>query len=142
MSDYRHVLIATDLFEGSEAVIRKAKKAAENVKLSLIHVVEPLPGYGYAFVAPIEIEATLVEQAKKQLAALGKKYEIPSEHQHVLVGPVKMEILDFAAKEHVDLIIVGSHGRHGLGLLLGSTANGVIHGATCDVLTVRLKDKA
>ena len=37
-----------------------------------------------------------------------------------------------------DLIVVGSHGRHGLALLLGSTANGVLHGAMCDVLAVRV----
>ncbi|MEO1899758.1 MAG: universal stress protein, partial [Methylococcales bacterium] len=39
-----------------------------------------------------------------------------------------------------DLIVVGSHGRHGLALLLGSTANGVLHHAVCDVLAVRLSD--
>ena len=38
--------------------------------------------------------------------------------------------------------MVGSHGRHGLALLLGSTANDVLHGAPCDVLAVRLKTKA
>ena len=44
-----------------------------------------------------------------------------------------------AAKEHgADLIVVGSHGRHGLALLLGSTANAVLHGAPCDVLAVRI----
>ena len=37
-----------------------------------------------------------------------------------------------------DLIVVGSHGRHGLALLLGSTASGVLHGAPCDVLAVRV----
>ena len=37
-----------------------------------------------------------------------------------------------------DLIVVGSHGRHGIALLLGSTANGVLHGAPCDVLAVRV----
>jgi universal stress protein A len=39
----------------------------------------------------------------------------------------------------VDLIVMGTHGRHGLGLLLGSTATGVLHGCPCDVLTVRIK---
>jgi universal stress protein A len=44
------------------------------------------------------------------------------------------------AKERgVDLIVVGSHGRHGLQLLLGSTANGVLHLAECDVLAVRVR---
>lgn len=37
------------------------------------------------------------------------------------------------------MIVVGSHGRHGLALLLGSTANDVLHGAPCDVLAVSLK---
>ena len=37
-----------------------------------------------------------------------------------------------------DVIVVGSHGRHGIALLLGSTANGVLHGATTDVLAVRV----
>ena len=35
-------------------------------------------------------------------------------------------------------LVVGSHGRHGLALLLGSTANAVLHGAPCDVLAVRI----
>jgi len=33
---------------------------------------------------------------------------------------------------------MGTHGRHGLGLLLGSTASGVLHGVDCDVLAVRV----
>ncbi|MBA6354230.1 universal stress protein, partial [Colwellia sp. BRX9-1] len=40
-------------------------------------------------------------------------------------------------KENVDLIITGSHGVHGLQLLLGSTCNAILHGAKCDVLAVR-----
>ena len=40
-----------------------------------------------------------------------------------------------------DLIVIGSHGRHGLALLLGSTANGVLHGAPCDVLAIRVGKK-
>ena len=37
-----------------------------------------------------------------------------------------------------DLIVVGTHGRHGIGLLLGSTANSVLHGVDRDVLAVRV----
>lgn len=44
-----------------------------------------------------------------------------------------------AEDESTDLIIVGSHGRHGLALLLGSTASGVLHHSPCDVLAVRLR---
>ena len=41
----------------------------------------------------------------------------------------------------VDLIVVGSHGRHGFALLLGSTSTGVLRGAQCDVLAVRVGKK-
>ncbi|WP_220460082.1 MULTISPECIES: universal stress protein [unclassified Colwellia] len=47
----------------------------------------------------------------------------------------------FAEHEHVDLIITGSHGVHGLQLLLGSTTNAILHGAICDVLAVRFKEQ-
>ena len=49
-----------------------------------------------------------------------------------------MEIHSKAEEIGADLIVVGSHGRYGLALLMGSTANGVLHGATCDVLAVRV----
>jgi universal stress protein A len=55
-------------------------------------------------------------------------------------GSPKSEICLLAEREQVDLIVVGSHGRHGLSLLLGSTANSVLHYARCDVMAVRLLD--
>jgi universal stress protein A len=53
-------------------------------------------------------------------------------------GVPKNEIVELANQQKVDLIVVGSHGRHGLGLLLGSTANNILHHAKCDVMAVRL----
>lgn len=137
---YNHILIATDLLEGSEKIAKRAVEMAQEfaAKLSIIHVVEPLPGYGYAFIAPAEIESQLIDEAKKQLIELAKKYTISEENVHVVLGPTKVEILEVAEKTGVDLIVVGTHTRHGLGHLLGSTANAVIHGSKCDVLTVRI----
>jgi universal stress protein A len=143
MKKYRHVLLATDLVDDAGTVAKRAADMAEmlGADLSMIHVVEPLPGYGYAFIAPNEIENELVIEAKKQLAKLGKKHGVPEDRQVVLVGPTKTEILECADDVKADLIIVGSHGRHGLGILLGSTANAVIQGAKCDVFTVRVGKK-
>jgi universal stress protein A len=58
----------------------------------------------------------------------------------VPIGHISSEILAFAENEHVDLIITGSHGVHGLQLLLGSTSNAILHGAKCDVLAVRFTE--
>lgn len=60
--------------------------------------------------------------------------------QWLEMGSPKTEIIRVATENQVDLIVVGSHGRHGLALLLGSTANGVLHHAPCDVLAVRLQN--
>ncbi|MBD3646240.1 MAG: universal stress protein, partial [Pseudomonadales bacterium] len=50
------------------------------------------------------------------------------------------EIRAVAEKQDIDRIVLGTHGQHGLQLLLGSTANSVLHGVSCDVLAVRVKD--
>ena len=55
-------------------------------------------------------------------------------------GRVSSEVLFYAEQNNVDLIVKGSHGRHGLELLLGSIANAILHGAKCDVLAVRFKE--
>lgn len=139
---YNRILVATDLMEGAEIILKKASELAKQMKaeLHLLHVVEPLPGYGYAFIGSAEIEVELVKEAKNHLNKLGKKYEVDAKHRHVEIGPTKVEIIRIAEECDADLIVVGSHGHHGIGVLLGSTANAVVHSAKCDVLTVRLKE--
>ena len=88
----------------------------------------------------LHLNEELMDAAKKRLAELGKQLSIPEDRQFLEMGSTKLEIVATAEEQHVDLIVLGSHGRHGLALLLGSTANGVLHHAKCDVLAVRLKD--
>ena len=57
-----------------------------------------------------------------------------------MIGRPESQIHQLAEDVAADLIVVGSHGRQGLALILGSTANGVLHGAHCDVLAVRVGD--
>lgn len=137
---YKHILFATDLSDDTEYVIAKVRgmRGFTGAKLSLIHVVEPLPGYSYAYLGIEDIEGQLIEESKTALAKLGEDLHVDSKDMWVDVGPTKSKILDVAENIGADLIICGSHGRHGLSLLLGSTANAILHGAKCDVLTVRL----
>jgi len=82
----------------------------------------------------------LMSSAKERLAKLADDLGIEKQNQWLETGSPKLELVRIAKENKVDLIIVGSHGRHGLALLLGSTANGVLHHAKCDVLAVRLKN--
>jgi universal stress protein A len=77
---------------------------------------------------------------KKKLKALGQHLAIDDDNQWLVWGIPDQEIVQVAKQEQIDLIVLGSHGRHGLALLLGSTANSVLHHANCDVLAVRLLD--
>lgn len=145
MSQYQHVLIAVDLTDESGQVIEKGQAIAErnNAKISLIHALEPL-GFAYGGDIPMDlttIQDQLEQHAKDKLAELGAPLNIPAEQQHILVGVPDAEIHRMAKEQGVDLIVVGSHGRHGLSLLLGSTSTGVLHGAKCDVLAVRIHDE-
>jgi len=53
--------------------------------------------------------------------------------------PIDM-IVDQADQNNIDVIVMSTHDRHGLKRLLGSTANGVLHEASCDVLVVRVRE--
>jgi universal stress protein A len=142
MQTYKHLLLAADFAPDSELVTERAfaLKALFETRLSLIHVVDYLPpAYVGEFVPPydLDLEENLVDRAREKLAALAKQHGDADAAQYVEIGSPKAEIIRVAAENEVDLIVVGSHGRRGLALLLGSTANAVLHRAPCDVLTVR-----
>ena len=142
MGEYKHILIGVDLTVESRDVSQRAcaLKAAFNAKLSCVHVIEPL-SLAYGGDIPMDL-STIQEQiqdtAKNHLAEFASSLGIEDEDRHLIFGRPETEIHTLAKEIDADLIVVGSHGRHGLALLLGSTANGVLHGATCDVLAVRV----
>lgn len=140
---YKHILFATDLTEDTDYLVAKVKamQAFTKATVSIVHVVEPLPGYSYAYLGIEDIEGQLIEEARQTMQKLGTKLNVQPQDQFLEVGPTKTKILKIADDIKADLIICGSHGRHGLSLLLGSTANAILHGAKCDVLTVRLPEE-
>lgn len=142
MSAYKKMLVAIDLTEEAPQVLNKAKAVSEahGAELMLIHVVEPV-GYAYGGDIPMdltELQDQLDKAAHEQLESYGSQYGIPESSQIVTVGRPESEIHRLAQEHDVDMVIVGSHGRKGFQLLLGSTANGVLHGTECDVLAVRI----
>ena len=146
MNNYQHILLAADFSEHGDYVAQKARHLASKyqAKLSIIHIVDNLPitdaAYGPVIPFDIDLNEELMNAAKRRLSELSKTLAIPDDRQFLEMGSAKLEIVATAEEQHVDLIVVGSHGRHGLALLLGSTANGVLHHAKCDVLAVRIQD--
>ncbi len=142
MSEYKHILVGVDLTVESRDVSRRAcaLKAAFNAKLSCVHVIEPL-SLAYGGDIPMDL-STIQEQiqdtAKAHLAEFAASLDIEEANRHLIFGRPETEIHTLAIEISADLIVVGNHGRHGLALLLGSTPNGVLRGATCDVLAVRV----
>ncbi len=141
---YQHILVAVDLTEECDPVMKRAVALAGSTqaRLSVVHVVEPM---AMAFGGDVPMDLSMLQQqqfdqAKERLHQFTLTYsEITSSQCHLVYGQPRQEIHRLAAEQDCDLIIVGSHGRHGLALLLGSTANDVLHGAPCDVLAVRLQ---
>jgi universal stress protein A len=142
MTSYSKILMAVDLSEDSDGVAERALAIAHNneSELHIIHVIEPL-SFAYGGDIPMDfsgIQDEIHQQAKQQLAKFGDKHGVDATRRHVVLGRPDVEVRSMADELHADLIVLGSHGRSGLALLLGSTANGVLHGATCDVLAVRV----
>ena len=128
-------------------VAEKARVLANKyqAKLSVIHVLDniPMPDTNYGTVIALDQIAPdeLLEAEKIKFMELGDQLAIDVVNRWMVWGIPTQEIINIADQEQVDLIIVGSHGRHGLALLLGSTANSVLHHAKCDVMAVRLIEK-
>lgn len=142
MSDYRRIVLAVDLTEESNAVAERARRLAEvfGAELHIVHVIEPL-SLAYGGDIPMDLSTVqdqIHDQARSHLAEFAARLQVPEANQHLIFGRPESEIQRTAENVDADVIVVGSHGRHGLALLLGSTANGVLHGANCDVLAVRV----
>jgi universal stress protein A len=146
MSNYKHILLAADFSRHGLAVAERAKDLANlyQAKLSITHIVDNLVTMDMAYEPSIaydfDLSAELMASAKNHLSKLADQFNIPENQRWLEIGNPKMEIVRIAEENQADLIVIGSHGRHGLALLLGSTANGVLHHAKCDVLAVRLQN--
>ena len=142
MSIYSRVLVAVDLTEECKLVADRAKEIADmnGAELHLIHVIEPI-NLSYGGDIPMDVSAvqdSITAQTQSYISEFSAQYDIVADHQHLVFGRPEREIHRFAIDNDMDVIVVGSHGIHGLALLFGSTANGVLHGAPCDIIAVRV----
>jgi len=148
MARYKKLLLAVDFHSDNVAVIDKAMEVKDDngAELLLVHVNEPLAA---AYTADgmaswgdqlISLEAGVRQEAQKRMNELAQQLNVEASNCYVREGKASDEIHELVKEQDVDLIVMGTHGQHGFKLLLGSTATSVLHGVSCDVLTVRLKE--
>lgn len=145
MALYNKTLVAIDPCVDSNDLIAKAIAITDDpANITLVHVMEVMCAIPTAPYAPVVIDTSQIESqvksaAETHLTELLEKHQLKPGNHRILNGSTASTIKQFADENRFDAIVIGSHGRHGLGLLLGSTSTGVIHGCHCDVLVVRLK---
>ncbi len=146
---YRHILVTTDFSKYADSGLRKALELAKpfNAKITIMHAAETFSSEIYPAIGELAVpvmvnnpeqEKKHIERIKKKLSGLLKDLEYDEERIELVTisGHPVDSIIDYAVKHDNDLIVMGSHGRRGLARLLGSSTNGVINHAPCDILTV------
>jgi len=142
---YKNILLPTDFSAHSDMAAKRARQIAEQhgAHLHVLHAVEDFVYYNEAYdpvVAeiPLPQDDILMQRAIEQMQKFCERNELDRNTEiETQWGSPKWSIVSWANEKNIDLIIMGSHGRHGIERLLGSVSNSVLHKARCDVLIVK-----
>ncbi|MDP2104387.1 MAG: universal stress protein [Desulfobulbaceae bacterium] len=144
LKDVKKILVPVDFSENSQKVFKSSVNVAERfgAELICVFVVQSFEDYSGFFVPHmpiVQFQDEMQDSAEKKMTAFLEE-NLPSGQAgsgKVLVGDVGEEIVAFAAREKVDMIVMGTHGYKGLErVLFGSVAEQVVKTASCPVLTV------
>jgi nucleotide-binding universal stress UspA family protein len=139
---FKRILVAMD---GGAISLQAARTAMElaralNAEIAIVHAVEPPIEYSgeIGFPAEMLLQASAQETAEI-FDALKRSVDLPDSASHFLhVGHAAEVIASVVGEWRADLVVIGSHGRGGLGrVLLGSVAEAVVRHAPCPVLVTR-----
>jgi len=151
MIEFKNILLTTD-FSSNSAVARPyavdlAKKYG--AKLHLLHIFEDAGYYhdagmneGVPFVPMEWIEKAQTERKRKlnELAAAIEAEDGVKADATIRVGSAPNEIIDFAAENNIDCMVISTHGKTGLAhFIFGSIAEKIVRMSPCPVLTIRPK---
>jgi nucleotide-binding universal stress UspA family protein len=141
MQSFKHILVPTDFTKSSAAALELAIGIAKvfDAKLTLLHVWE-LPIYPYMdFMLNSSVISEVEDAANKGLARAVEQLRktVPEAQGKLKNGLPWQSILEAVDELGADLVVMGTHGRHGLSrLTLGSVAERVVRLSHVAVLTV------
>lgn len=144
MGLYNNIVCAIDLSGSSESTCSRGIELARlyDAKLTLLHVLEHFPqDRSNEVIAPEYSDPARYResQARTGMTELANRLGFGDAGIDVLFSTQSAwhDIVRLSTDRNADLIVVGSHGRHGLTAILGSTADSIVNHAPCDVLVVR-----
>ena len=142
MADIKRILVPTDFSEPADGALTYALDLAAKLgaTVSLVHVFDDESGIhsGEFVPMPAEMRNEILADLRRRLNEVVAKRGHSELNPEVLIGPTARRIVESARDSKADLIVIGTHGRHGMAhLLLGSVAERVVRTASCPVLTVR-----
>jgi nucleotide-binding universal stress UspA family protein len=143
----KSILFATDLSDQSTAALDYASNLAASFAATL-HIVyvddlEDLVAKSAAYPYPSFLTSADRSQVKAELQGVTPTVASVTCVHHFVEGVPSARICALAEQEHVDLIVMSSHGRTGLSrLMLGSVAENVLRHALCPVLIVKQSSSA
>jgi nucleotide-binding universal stress UspA family protein len=141
----RKILLPTDFSDHSAAAMKYACELAAkfDAELHLLHTLEThrdsTPAFGMGLALPTYVKESRDAAEKALAGVLDPKWSIGRTIIHSIVeGSPILEIIRYARKHDIDLIVLATHGRTGLThVVMGSVAESVVRSAPCPVLTVR-----
>ena len=148
MIEWKKICCATDFSELSRIAMLEAAELARRFEgeLELVHVHLPPPAVGTDLLAsPIAVEDTAPAELEGTIAMWRDEAERLAGRPvrtMLLRGEPAAEILRHARQREIDVLVVGTHGRRGLGrLLLGSVAERLVREAPCAVVVGRRREE-
>ena len=142
MTEFGKILFPTDFSESAENASRYALSLAKKYgsKVYVIHVIEPFTyttEFGLDFSAQLKEMEASARRLLDDIVASIKKTNLDVESV-LITGEPFVEIIKYARKEQVDLIVMATHGRSGIEhMLMGSVAEKVVRKSPCPVLTIK-----
>jgi len=147
--DVKKVITPIDFSDNSKLIAESAAYLAGKfgASLHLVFIVQNFEDYSGFFVPQMSmpnLEQDLIEGAEERMSSFCVEQEtffknagVTEVTHHVFLGDVAEQIVDFAAKNNGDLIVMGTHGYKGLEkIMFGSVADKVVRSAPCPVMTI------
>lgn len=147
----KNVLAATDFSDASAVALNYARELSRSYQATLhvVHIVDDLRWRYSLDMTPalmVGVQESLEDAANEQMTSLVTAEDLTQLHarRHVATAMSAADaIVHYAEREHIDIVVIGTHGRSGLSrVLMGSVAERVVRMAPCPMLTVRSHERS